>query len=429
MQKQMALAVVFFVSACGDFASENSNRGGFGEPAPTGAGEGPDGEASPDLPDPPTANASGTGLQPGTLTAGAWDDNLNLDFYLRYLSGGGSFLSGVPLVPRADRMVIAVTSAQGAPLPGAWVTMRSGEAALWQAPAGADGIVLAFPAWAGVQTGSPLTIDAAWAGASASVQARAGDAGAVVVVDAAPATVAALDVALVLDTTGSMGDEIAYLKTEVAAISLAVAEEFPGVSQRWGLVVYRDQGDDYVTRRYDFTSDLGAFRASLGQQSAGGGGDYPEAMERGLDEAAQLGWREGATARMAFLVADAPHHHGREAALLDAVRAARENGVRIYPIAASGTDERAEFTMRTAAQLTGGRYLFLTDDSGVGGAHKEPRLPCYLVTRLDRAMVRMIRMELTGRRVDPTPAEIIRTGGDPQDGRCTLQDGQVVVAL
>lgn len=77
-------------------------------------------------------------------------------------------------------------------------------------------------------------------------------------------------------------------------------------------------------------------------------------------------------------------------------------------------------TMRSAAQLTGGRYLFLTDDSGVGGLHLEPSIPCYFVTRLDAALLRMIDIELSGVYHEPAPQEILREGGDPQDGACAL---------
>jgi hypothetical protein len=82
--------------------------------------------------------------------------------------------------------------------------------------------------------------------------------------------------------------------------------------------------------------------------------------------------------------------------------------------------------MRTAAQLTLGRYLFVTDDSGIGGTHKEPEIPCYYVTRLSAAMGRMIGLEMTGTYVGPTKEEILRVGGDPKDGRCTLSSGQQV---
>jgi hypothetical protein len=85
--------------------------------------------------------------------------------------------------------------------------------------------------------------------------------------------------------------------------------------------------------------------------------------------------------------------------------------------------------MRSAAQMTGGRYLFLTNDSGVGGDHKEPSIPCYFVTKLDAAIVRMVDIELSGAYREPTPDEILRTGGDPQDGACTLASGSQVLVF
>jgi len=132
---------------------------------------------------------------------------------------------------------------------------------------------------------------------------------------------------------------------------------------------------------------------------------------------------------MAFWLADAPHHVGREGAIANSVLLAQRLGIHIYPIAASGVDDVAEYSMRTAAQVTGGRYLFLTDDSGIGGAHQEPTIPCYFVTSLSRAMIRMAAMELSGTTVDVAPADVIRTGGNPRDGRCSLTSGWQLVPL
>jgi hypothetical protein len=109
--------------------------------------------------------------------------------------------------------------------------------------------------------------------------------------------------------------------------------------------------------------------------------------------------------------------------------AAQKAGIRLYPISASGTDDLLEYTMRTGAEVTGGRYLFLTNDSGIGNDHKAPTIPCYQVTSLDKAMLRMIAMELTGTEIEPAPADVIRTSGDPHDGTCVLSDGQQVCAL
>ena len=236
-----------------------------------------------------------------------------------------------------------------------------------------------------------------------------------------------LDIALVIDTTGSMGDEITYLQTELTAISQSIEARYPDAEQRWSLIVYRDDTDEYVTRVFAFTGDIAELRGHLLKQNANGGGDFPEAPDAALAAMNDLEWRtEGGIARLAFWVADAPHHADDAELMADAIRGSSELDVHIYPVASSGIDDLTELTMRSAAQLTGGRYLFLTDDSGVGGEHKEPNLPCYFVTRLDQAMLRMVDIEMTGEYREPEENQIIRTGGDPEDGACTLASGEEV---
>ncbi len=236
-----------------------------------------------------------------------------------------------------------------------------------------------------------------------------------------------LDVSLVIDTTGSMSDEIGYLQAEFAALSDAIFEQYPNAEQRWSLVLYRDEGDAYLTQKHDFVSDKLAFQSTLGGASAEGGGDTPEAPDEGLAEAATLTWRESdETAKLAFWIADAPHHVAKAGALAEAVRSLVGLGVHLYPVASSGVDELTEISMRSAAQLSGGRYLFLTDDSGVGGAHKEPTIPCYFVTKLDDAILRMVDIELSGTYREPAKEEIIRKGGEPIEGACQLDEERSV---
>jgi hypothetical protein len=124
-----------------------------------------------------------------------------------------------------------------------------------------------------------------------------------------------------------------------------------------------------------------------------------------------------------FLVADAPPHAEFAERTLVAANTLRKQGIAMYPVAASGTNDAAEFIFRTCALLSGSQYIFLTDDSGVGNPHAEPHFPFYNVERLDGLMVRMIASELSGRRLEPMPAEIIRTVGKPQ-ARATPHNGQ-----
>jgi hypothetical protein len=370
-------------------------------------------------------------IQSGALTAGTWDDNLNFDFYQRYLKNmDGEQMSGLPLISRVSRLEIRATDGVGTPLPGARITVSNAGGKVFESTARGDGKLFFFPGAYAVADGTALQIKATSGQSSATVDVVAGDPTVDVPVPGAVVTPpSALDLALVIDTTGSMGDELDYLKVEMRDIVSRVSAEFPGVAQRWALILYRDDGDEYVVRSFDFTSTLSTYQANLAAQSAGGGGDIPEAPDRALAKLTTLSWSPTAVARMAFWVADAPHHKGREMTMMEDILMAQALGVRIYPIAASGTDNLLEYTMRSAAEVTGGRYIFLTSDSGIGGAHKEPTIPCYFVTSLDRAMYRMIGMELTGNDRVPSAADVIRTGGDPKNGRCTLSDGQQVSVL
>lgn len=243
-----------------------------------------------------------------------------------------------------------------------------------------------------------------------------------------------VDAAVVMDTTGSMGDEIAYLTAEFESIAAAITAKFPNADQHWALVVYRDTpdfdpGDAYVVKSFDFTGSASTFAATVGAQSANGGGDYPESPELGIEQLQKLTWRtDPSVAKLAFWVADAPHHVERAAAMKQAIVDTQTAGIHLYPVSASGTDDLLELTMRSAAEITGGRYLFLTDDSGVGGPHKTPEIPCYYVTRLEKALVRVVSMELSGDYIGPDAADVLRVSGSASpDGTCAVEnDGGTV---
>jgi hypothetical protein len=441
--ERLALALVFSsigaIGACSsaDMASNSKDSPPSGSmPGPSGstaaagsAGSsgsagGPTAAVDPAAPtsSPSTPGDSRPVSQSGQLTAGTWDDNANFDFYSRYLStASSSQLPGLPMIERLGRLVLLVQNPAGEPMAGAQVQVSDGAGHVFTSTTGAEGRVLYFPGWDGVAIGTALSIKASLANDVAEASAIAGaDTVTLTLAQAARSEVGALDLAFVIDTTGSMTDELSYLQTELDTIVAGISAQFPGLVQRFALIAYRDLGDEYVLRTFDFTSDLGTFRSNLAARVATGGGDTPEAVDQALSAAAKLSWKAGASARVAFWIADAPHHNGLEGGVVSALQTAVSKGVHIYPVAASGIDDLAEFTMRTAAEVTGGRYLFLTDDSGIGNAHAEPHIPCYYVTTLESAIRRMVSTEVSGYYAPPLAAEIIRTSGNPTGQRCEL---------
>lgn len=347
-----------------------------------------------------SGSGSGSGVEAGQLTAGEWDDAANLSWFEYMLDTQFSNLRPRGVLPLDGRMIATVTDEGGLPIAGATIEVVGTDR---RVTAGTDGRVLLLPGFDG---GARLRVTAP---DGVTIETDASET--LVVPGATGAAPASLDLAFVVDATGSMSDEIQYLQAEIRSIAARVAVLHPDVSTRYGLVMYRDTGDDYVTRVYDFSS-LDPFHGNLLAQSAGGGGDYPEAAERAMHDAiAELGWRDGNVARVLFHVADAPPHDGEYSDFLNAALSARTRGIRIFPVAASGVALEAEYLMRSSALATLGRYVFLTDDSGIGNSHEEPRIPCYRVELLATVLARTIDSELTGAYIAPSPENVIRSVG------------------
>ncbi len=202
-----------------------------------------------------------------------------------------------------------------------------------------------------------------------------------------------LDIAFVVDATGSMGDEIAYLQTELKDVIEKVQAQQEALTINLGSVFYKDETDDYVTQKSDFSSDISAAMKFMQAQKAGGGGDYPEAMDAALDVALnQLKWSDKTVAKLLFLVLDAPPHYTPEILkkLEELTHLAAEKGVRIIPVAGSGIDKSTEYLMRSFALATNGTYVFLTDHSGVGNPHIEPTTDEYEVEKFNDLLIRVI---------------------------------------
>jgi hypothetical protein len=206
------------------------------------------------------------------------------------------------------------------------------------------------------------------------------------------------DIMFVVDATGSMCDEIEYLKTEVMNVIESVKSNKPGISFNTASVFYRDEGDDFVTRFSPFTTNIETTVNYIKNQSCGGGGDFPEAVHEALKVAIEdQQWSDNAITRIIFLVLDAPPHENIDVInkISSEINHAASMGIKIIPITASGIDKPTEFIMRSFAIATNGTYVFLTDDSGVGGEHLQPTIGEYEVELLNALMVRLIEKYTT----------------------------------
>lgn len=200
-----------------------------------------------------------------------------------------------------------------------------------------------------------------------------------------------MDIAFIVDATGSMGDEISFLKADLLNILNEVND---GRAIRTSALFYRDEGDEYVTRASDFDSNPSRTTAFINSQDAGGGGDYPEAvhtaLEVGLNE---LSWNQDKSIRLAFMLLDAPPHKQDDVikSLQSTIPQYAAKGIRIIPIAASGVDKPTEFFLRFTAIATDATYVFLTNDSGIGGDHIKATVGDYEVELLRDLMIRLIK--------------------------------------
>jgi hypothetical protein len=202
-----------------------------------------------------------------------------------------------------------------------------------------------------------------------------------------------VDIVWAVDATGSMGDEIEYLKTELLDVIGRSKAQNPTLDFRMGTVFYRDQGDEYLTKSSGLSRDIAKTVEFIGKQYAGGGGDYPEAVHSALEEAIfNQKWSENAIARICFLVLDASPHKDPAvlASLQNSIREAAKRGIRIVPVTASGIQKDTEFLMKFFGLATNGTYVFLTDHSGIGGSHIEPTTDEYKVELLNDLLVRVI---------------------------------------
>jgi len=336
------------------------------------------------------------------VSAGVIDDNADFGEYLAYRARW-------PQLQRRElaidaRVRLEVRDGQGRPVPDATVSVfAAGRAQPLWARTDAGGRAWLMPQ--ADMAGDLFEVQVSKAGASTRVLWQRGQKdGLQARLDGRPGSAsgpARLDLAFLVDATGSMGDEIDKLKRSMKAIVDQIAQLPSRPDLCLALVAYRDRGDAFFIRGADFSNDLAGFQSALAQLQADAGGDNPEAMKEALHTAVhRLSWRGEGTARLVVLVADAPPHLDYGAPQYDDdLRGALARGIKVFSVGASGLDPQGEYILRQAAQFTGGRFVFLTyaeaaRPSSGPGRETVHDVRNYSVETLDKLVVRLVSEEL-----------------------------------
>ena len=340
------------------------------------------------------ASAPRRDYRPVNLTAGEVDDNEKWTEYLRYRDD----YRGPPIhdVDVSERYTISVLDALGRPVPNARVSVSAGEAPIFEGRTYASGQTLFFPrAFPTAANARTFRLNVEKDGVSQSLDAERDQESEWVVrldVDRSYGDRVPLDLLFLLDATGSMADEIDQIKTTLLSISERIGALPSRPDLRFGMVTYRDRGDEFVTRLYDFDADVPSFLSTIQDVVADGGGDDPESLNEALHVAVHRpSWRLDDAIRLVVLVADAPPHldYAQDYDYAVEMIEANRRGMKIFSIASSGLDQQGEYIFRQLAQHTMGRFAFI-----LYGGETSHSVSDYSVEQLDDLVVRLVQEEL-----------------------------------
>ena len=337
------------------------------------------------------------GIQPqgGLVTAGEWNDLDNWAFYQKTLMKEP--FKGFPddwQMYTNHRIAVAIT-AKNKPAANATVTLFRNDTPIWTAKT--DNLGRA-ELWVGAfqkekelnPTLLRLKVNEQWVSTATISETQVNR---IALDETLPSPTNQVQIAFMVDATGSMGDELEFLKMDLKKVINEVQKTNNQLKISTATVFYRDEGDEYVVKHSPFTEDINQTTEFISQQRADGGGDFPEAVDKALVQLNQLQWQPEARTRIAFLVLDAPPHNKPAviSSIQYSVKTAAASGIKLIPVVASGIDKTTEFLMRFIAMYTNGTYVFITDHSGIGNKHLEPSVGEYQVEKLSDLMVRLIK--------------------------------------
>ena len=177
-----------------------------------------------------------------------------------------------------------------------------------------------------------------------------------------------LELAIVIDATGSMGPSLDAVKADVDALILFLSDL--SSTMRLGVVAYRDHdGPGRVVEAHRFSTDLQSLRNFLFGVQPIGGSTLPEAILDGIAACRKLDWHTEAE-REIILIGDAPPHQHDGSELRRLLAEIEQNGVAAHAVhVPTGADEEyirsTRLIFEEIARLGGGKFVAL-DEVGSG---------------------------------------------------------------
>jgi Mg-chelatase subunit ChlD/TolB-like protein len=337
------------------------------------------------------------------LKAGYSDDNEQFNYFAKFIEQ----YKAVPHVDLAigERIAIKVLDSEGRSVSNADLVAKAGGKVAASGKTYADGSFYLYPQEAGDAGVKAYEVTARYRGLSAEATVtRDGPRTVTLALEGKRAVPSPLpvDVLFVLDTTGSMGEEIERLRSTIEIISENITALKPKPSLRFGMVLYRDREDDYVTKVVPFTADLARFQKALDETVADGGGDEPEDLQSAMRDAVKsMKWNADGI-RLGFIVTDASPQldYGQSYTYADAAREAKSRAIKFFSIGAGGLPLEGEYPLRQIAQYTQGKYIFLTyGEKGESAGGKEGSVSHHTgsnfsTDKLEAIVIKFVRDEI-----------------------------------
>jgi len=345
----------------------------------------PKGRIRPNLPENPDA---------GQITAGEWNDLNNWKDWQNLLNDNNySEMQNHWGIYPTSRYSVFVTNENNIPLVDRQVELISGNKVIWTARTDNAGKAELWNEYYGNHHFRKTALFAKVYNNTSSYNLNVGlQKTANLIINNACNTLDKVEIMFVVDATGSMGDEINYLKSELKDVIKKSTQAQRKIDLKIGSVFYRDGNDAYLTKVSPLSKNFDRVYNFIDEQRAAGGGDFPEAVDAALEEALAQKWSENAAARIIFLLLDAPPHEDNQikTTVADQIKEAAELGIKIIPISASGINRETEFLLKFMSVLTNGTYVFITDDSGIGNPHLDPLVNDFEVEKLNDLLIRLI---------------------------------------